>query len=155
MYVIYRQRNHICIYMGVASQFQENNASYDIHFRYTTMWHVNVHFSKVWAIWIFDPFFEKNTKVIVHGLVKIWHFCIGNGIKPFYVRMYVYMTRNYMANTRVTACLFISFSYGLYVQFWVNIYMGVVSTSPQFSGNLSKLWHSFSLYNYVTYRRTF
>ena len=36
--------------------------------------------------------FGKNTKAVVHGFVKIWRFGIGNGIEPFCVRMYVYMT---------------------------------------------------------------
>ncbi len=38
------------------------------------------------------PFFEKNTKVIVHGFVKNLGFEVGNGIELFYVRMYVYMS---------------------------------------------------------------
>ena len=45
-----------------------------------------------------------------------------------------------MANITVIACLFIPFYYGfIYVQFSVDIYMGVASTRPQFSGKLSKL----------------
>ena len=35
---------------------------------------------------------EKNTKAIVHGIVKKWGFQVDNGIEPFYVRMYVYMS---------------------------------------------------------------
>ncbi len=34
--------------------------------------------------------FLKNTKVIVHGIVKKCGLEVGNGIEPFYVRMYVY-----------------------------------------------------------------
>ena len=40
-----------------------------------------------------NAIFGKNTKaIIVHSFVKIWRFGIGNGIEPFCVRMYVYMT---------------------------------------------------------------
>ncbi len=46
----------------------------------------------------------------------------------------------------------------LYVQFRVyTLYVGVgvASTGLQFSGKLSKLWISFSLCNYLTYKRIF
>ncbi len=39
-----------------------------------------------------NAIFGKNTKVIVHGFVKKWGFEVGNGIEPFYVGMYVYMS---------------------------------------------------------------
>ena len=43
----------------------------------------------------------------------------------------------------------------LYVIFRVKICVGVASTILQFSGKLCKLRRSFSMCNYVTYRRTF
>ncbi len=39
-----------------------------------------------------NAIFGKNTKAIVHGFVKKWGFEVGNGIKLFYVRIYVYMS---------------------------------------------------------------
>ncbi len=36
--------------------------------------------------------FGKNTKAIVHGFVKKRSFEVGNGIEPFYVGMYIYMS---------------------------------------------------------------
>ncbi len=62
-------------------------------------------------------FFGKSTKAIIHGFAKKWCFRVGNGIELFYVRMYVYMTRNYMAKIRVTVCYLSLKTVDLYVMF--------------------------------------
>ncbi len=77
------------------SNFQENEASYDSRFCYANMWQIDVYSDKVWTIFIFYvkmPFLK-------------WGFEVGNGIEPFYVRMFVYMSWNYTAKIRVIACL--------------------------------------------------
>ena len=64
-----------------------------------------------------NAIFGKNTKVIVHGFVKIWGSEVGNRIKPFYVRIYVYMSWNYTPKIRVTAFLFNPFNYGFVCEY--------------------------------------
>ena len=83
------------------------------------------------------PIFKKITKAIVHGFVKKWGFEVGNEIESFSARVCP-------KNFRATARLFIPY---LYVQFSVNIDVGVVSTRLEFSGKLSKLQLSFLTYN--------
>ena len=51
----------------------ENEASYDSRFCYATTLHIDVYSGKVLTIFIINaktPIFGKNTKAIVHGIVK-------------------------------------------------------------------------------------
>ncbi len=149
------------VWLQLYCNFQENYASYHARFCCVSTWHIDVHSGKVWTVFIFyteTPFFEKNTKVIVHGFVEKWGFEVGNGIEPFYVAMYVYMSWSYTQKIRVTTCLFNPFnceflcedmSEGLLCR------CGFIATMLQFSGKLCKLPRSFLLCKYVTYRRTF
>ena len=46
---------------------------------------------KYFIMFVKIQIFEKNTKAIVHGIIKKWGFEVGKEIEPFYVRMYVYV----------------------------------------------------------------
>ncbi len=74
-----------------------------VQLQYMWYMYIDVHVHVYCGDFYFTPFFEKNTKAIVHGFVKNWCFQVGNGIEPFLVRMHVYIHVQYVLKLQYIA----------------------------------------------------
>ncbi len=147
---------------GMASTILQFYASYDTRFRCVTTRHIDVHSRKVWTVFMPKRHFWKKHQDYSSWFYKKMGFDFRS--EEIESNRFIWectcmsihcMSWNYTPKIRVIACLFNPFNCGFVCDILSEDCGGVASTILQFSGKLCKLWCSFSLCNYVTYRRTF